>query len=62
MIRLKEMTIPITVVFKDYLRRFAYMGSSSPDPRLSSLTNPEDVFRMAVRKFQRMARINETGE
>jgi len=56
------MTIPITVVFKDYLRRFAYMGSSSPDPRLSSLTNPEDVFRMAVRKFQRMARINETGE
>lgn len=46
---------------EDYLRRFAYMGSSSPDPRLSSLTNPDDVFRRAVRKFQRMARINETG-
>lgn len=47
---------------EEYLRRYAYMGSASPDSRLGSLTNENDRFKMAIQSFQRMAGLTETGQ
>lgn len=47
---------------QEYLKKYAYMGSSSPDNRFASITDPTEMFKMVVMKFQWMAGLNETDE
>ena len=46
---------------QEYLKKYWYMGTNNPDPRIAALSD-EDGFEVGLMSFQGMHGLNQTGE